>query len=51
MKFLSLTSVLMPVCKLEDQVIAAWGSAKVGASPVLSSTGGPSEMIATQPVP
>ena len=51
MKFFSLMSVLMPVCRLDDQVIAACGSANVGASPVLSSTGGPSEMIATQPVP
>ncbi len=32
-------------------MIAACGSANVGASPVFSSTGGPSEMIATQPVP
>src|ERR671914_2487340 len=51
MKFFSLMSVLIPVCTLDAQVIAACGSAKVGASPVLSSTGGPSEMIATQPVP
>src|SRR3954471_14775811 len=41
MKFLSFTSVLMLVVTLLDQVIAACGSAKVGASPVLSSTGGP----------
>ena len=51
MKFFSLMSVLMPVWTLDAQVIAACGSANVGASPVLSSTGGPSEMIATQPVP
>ena len=51
MKFFSLMSVLMLVWRLEAHVIAAWGSAKVGASPVLSSTGGPSETIATQPLP
>ena len=32
-------------------MIAAWASAKVGACATLSSTGGPSERIATQPVP
>src|SRR5918997_5352731 len=51
MKFLSFTSVLMLVCTLLDQVIAALGSANVGASAVFSSTGGPSLRIATQPLP
>ena len=51
MKFFILMLVLMLVWRLEAQVIAAFGSAKVGASPVLSRTGGPSETIATQPVP
>src|SRR5688572_17166233 len=46
-----LTSVLMDVWTLDAQVIAADGSAYVGISPVWSSTGGPSEMTATQPVP
>src|SRR4051812_42605368 len=44
---LALTDVVTP----EDHVIAACGSAKVGAVATLSSTGGPSERIATQPVP
>ena len=35
----------------EDHVIAACASANVGAAATLSSTGGPSERIATQPVP
>ncbi len=34
-----------------DQVIAAWASAYVGAEATFSRTGGPSERIATQPVP
>ena len=44
-------SVLMPVVTPELQVIAACASANVGAAATLSSTGGPSERIATQPVP
>src|SRR3954447_19721270 len=44
---LALTDVVTP----DDHVIAACGSAKVGAWATLSSTGGPSERIATQPVP
>jgi hypothetical protein len=36
---------------LLDHVIAAFGSTKVGTSLVCSSTGGPSEMTATQPLP
>src|SRR6478609_7108692 len=44
---LALTEVVTP----DDQVIAACGSAKVGACATLSSTGGPSERMATQPVP
>ena len=32
-------------------MIAAWASANVGAAATLSRTGGPSERIATQPVP
>ena len=32
-------------------MIAAWASANVGALATFSSTGGPSERIATQPVP
>ena len=51
MKFFRFTSVLIDVETLLDHVIAACGSANVGASPVFSSTGGPSEMIATQPLP
>ena len=41
----------MPVVTPELQVIAACASANVGALATLSSTGGPSERIATQPVP
>src|SRR3954447_6544342 len=44
---LALTDVVTP----DDHVIAACGLAKVGAVATLSSTGGPSERIATQPVP
>src|SRR3954451_13139130 len=36
---------------LDDHVMAAFGSTNVGVSPVWSSTGGPSETTATQPVP
>src|SRR3954453_21314819 len=50
-RFFILKSVRMPVVTPEDQVIAAWASANVGADATLSSTGGPSERIATQPVP
>ena len=46
----SLKSVLIDVVTPCDQVIAAWASAKVGAEPTSSSTGLPSERIATQPV-
>src|SRR5690349_2902035 len=45
------TSVFRWVVRLLDQVIAACGSQNVGASPVWSSTGGPSETTATQPEP
>ena len=50
-RFLALKSVLIPVVTPEDHVIAACASANVGACATLSSTGGPSERIATQPVP
>ena len=50
-RFFILKSVLIAVVTPEDQVIAACASAKVGAEATLSSTGGPSERIATQPVP
>src|SRR3954452_2106013 len=45
------TSVLIDCVTPEDHVIAACASAKVGAEATLSRTGGPSERIATQPVP
>src|SRR3954468_2781993 len=46
------TSVFRWVWRLLDQVIAACGSQKVGVSAeVWRSTGGPSETIATQPLP
>src|SRR3954454_5000847 len=49
---LMFTSVLRWVWRLLDQVIAACGSQNVDASAeVWSSTGGPSETIATQPLP
>ena len=44
-------SVLIEVETPEDHVIAACASANVGAWATLSRTGGPSERIATQPVP
>ena len=50
-RFFILKSVFSPTVTPEDQVIAAWASAKVGACATLSRTGGPSERIATQPVP
>ena len=50
-RFFILKSVRIDVVTPEDQVIAAWASAKVGAAATLISTGGPSERIATQPVP
>src|SRR4026209_1024906 len=45
------TLAFIAVVMTEDQVIAACGSAKVGAGATLSSTGGPSDRMATQPVP
>src|SRR5918995_6710338 len=51
MRFFILKSVLIDVDTPDDHVIAAWASANVGAEATLSSTGGPSERIATQPVP
>src|SRR6185437_5676822 len=50
-RFLALKSVLSEVVTPDDQVIAAWASANVGAEATLSRTGGPSDRIATQPVP
>src|SRR5436190_20806302 len=50
-RFLTLTSVLIDVDTPEDHVIAACGSANVGAVATFSRTGGPSEMLATQPAP
>ena len=47
----SLKSVLIDVVTPCDQVIAACASAKVGAEATSSSTGLPSERIATQPEP
>ena len=51
MRFFILKSVLIDVDTPEDHVIAACASANVGACATLSSTGGPSESMATQPVP
>ena len=51
MKSFILKSVLSEVDTPDDQVIAACASAKVGAEATFSRTGGPSERIATQPVP
>jgi hypothetical protein len=45
------TLVLIEVDTPDDQVMAACGSAKVGACATLRSTGGPSERMATHPVP
>src|SRR6476620_6120747 len=50
-RFFILKSVFSAVETPCDQVIAACASAKVGAEATLSRTGGPSERIATQPVP
>ncbi len=51
MRFFILKSVFIDVVTPDDHVIAAWASANVGAEATLSSTGGPSDRIATQPVP
>jgi hypothetical protein len=50
-RFFILKSVLIDVDTPDDHVMAAWASANVGAEATLRSTGGPSERIATQPVP
>src|ERR671923_60321 len=50
-RFFILKSVLIDVLTPDDHVIAACASANVGADATLSSTGGPSDRIATQPVP
>ena len=51
MRFFILKSVFIDVETPCDHVIAACASANVGAEATLSRTGGPSERIATQPVP
>jgi hypothetical protein len=51
MRSFILKSVLIDVVTPDDHVIAACASANVGAEATLSSTGGPSDRIATQPVP
>src|SRR5918999_957414 len=51
MSVLRLTSVFIDVVTPDDHVIAAWASANVGAVATFSRTGGPSDRIATQPVP
>src|SRR5687768_15032276 len=48
---LRFTSVFIEVLTPDDHVIAACASAYVGAEATLRRTGGPSERIATQPVP